>query len=248
VAFNWEGGNELYRQEKERAVMVSPLEPGITESEHPISVIPSGHHPVGFGKNRIEALTDGIFAITLTLLVLGVEVPTAPEPAVSANQLLVNLFPDFFEYILAFIVLAVIWVFHHQQYHHILQIDRTMLWLNILSLMFITMVPFSSAFADTYFNQQVAGIFFAVNLLVIGFLIRAQWEHAIQKNLIINADLDPCEIRFERQKNLIIPGLGVVAIVLSLAGMVWAVGVFYTLPLILFLAQRWHDQHCPSPL
>jgi uncharacterized membrane protein len=226
--------------------MISPGDTRQVAPEQPDDQRSVGDRSAGFGKNRIEALTDGIFAIALTLLILGVEVPQSFAEIPSAAQVLVNLFPDFFHYILAFVVLAVLWVFHHQQFHHILRIDRTLLWLNILALMFVTMVPFSSDYADTYIGQQIAGIFFSVNLLIIGILIWLQWEHAIRKNrLLVSPYLEPCEIRFEQQKNMIIPGLGVVAIVLSLAGFIYATGIFYTLPLILFLAQRWHDRRCP---
>jgi uncharacterized membrane protein len=228
-------------QEEVSAVMASPVEPDKNTLE---AAIPSGDRPAGFGKNRIEALTDAVFAIALTLLVLGVEVPQTAEEMASAAQLLINLIPDFFHYILAFIVLAVLWVFHHQQFHHILRIDRTLLWLNILALMFITMVPFSSSFADTYFLEQVAGIFFSANLLVIGIIIWFQWEYATKNFRLVSPQLDPCEIRFEKQKNLIIPVLGVIAIAISLMGIGMASGIFYSLPLILFLVQRWQDRHC----
>ncbi len=197
-----------------------------------------GSQPPGFGKNRIENLTDAIFAIALTLLVLGVEVPSVADETVPAAKLLVSLFPDFFNYILAFVVLAFIWVFHHQQFHHLQRIDRTMLWLNIISLMFITMVPFSSDFADTYYAQPVANVFFSANLIIIGLLNWLQWEHATKDHRLVSPHLDPVEIVFEREKNLTIPVLGVFAIALSLAGIAWAVGVFYLLPLVLFFLQR----------
>jgi uncharacterized membrane protein len=215
--------------------------------EKRMDTVNTGEQPAGFGKNRIEALTDGIFAIALTLLVLGVEVPSTSEELVPASQVLISLLPDFLFYILAFVVLAVLWVFHHQQFHHIQHIDRTILWLNILTLMFITMVPFSSSYADTYYNEQVAGIFFSVNLLVIGLLIWFQWEHATTDHRLVSPQLDPCEILFEKKKNLLIPLLGVSAIALSLIGVVWAAGIFYLLPLILFFLQQWHDRHCVIP-
>ena len=213
-----------------------------SKSEKRMDNIRTGDQPAGFGKNRIENLTDAVFAIALTLLVLGVEVPQKSESMVPAAQLLIKLFPDFFHFILAFIVLAVIWVFHHQQFHHIQQIDHTMLWLNILALMFIAMVPFSSDYADTYYNQQIAGIFFSANLLIIGILYWIQWEHATKDHRLVSPHLDPSEIHFEKQKNLLIPTLGILAIALSLMGVLWAAGIFYTLPLILFFLQRWHNR------
>jgi uncharacterized membrane protein len=207
----------------------------------------TGDQPAGFGKNRIEALTDGVYAIALTLLVLGVEVPRTMEESVPADQLLISLIPDFFQYILAFIVLAVLWTIHHEQFHHLRFIDRTLLWLNILTLMFITMVPFSSSFADTYFNEKVASIFFSANLLIIGLLILVQWEHATKDHRLISPNLNPCEILFEKRKNLLIPILGICAIGLSYLGVALAAGIFYLLPLILFFLHRWHDRICSVP-
>lgn len=212
-----------------------------------MDTIHTGDQPAGFGKNRIEALTDGVYAIALTLLVLGVEVPRTMEESVPAAQLLISLIPDFFQYILAFIVLAVLWTFHHEQFHHIRFIDRTLLWLNILTLMFITMVPFSSSFADTYINQQLASVFFSSNLLIIGLLIMAQWEHATKDHRLVSPHLDPCEILFEKKKNLLIPITAICAIGLAFIGIAWAAGVFYLLPLILFLLHRWHDRTCSVP-
>jgi uncharacterized membrane protein len=207
----------------------------------------TGDQPAGFGKNRIEALTDGVYAIAMTLLVLGVEVPRTMEESVPAAQLLISLVPDFFQYILAFIVLAVLWTFHHEQFHHIRFIDRHILWLNILTLMFITMLPFSSSFADTYIGDQVASVFFSANLLIIGLLIMVQWEHATKDHQLVSPHLDPCEILFEKRKNLLIPIIGICAIGLALIGFAWAAGIFYLLPLILFLLHRWHDRICSVP-
>jgi uncharacterized membrane protein len=215
--------------------------------EKHMDITHTGDQPAGFGKNRIEALTDGVYAIAMTLLVLGVEVPRTMEESVPAAQLLISLIPDFFQYILAFIVLAVLWTFHHEQFHHIRFIDRHILWLNILTLMFITMVPFSSSFADTYINQQLASVFFSANLLIIGLLIMAQWEHATKDHQLISPQLDPCEILFEKRKNLLIPIIGICAIGLAFIGFAWAAGVFYLLPLILFLLHRWHDRICSVP-
>lgn len=202
--------------------------------------IPTGDKPIGFGKNRVENLTDAIFAIALTLLVLGVEVPQETENTLSAAGLLFQLVPDFFHYILAFIVLAILWVFHHQQFHHIQHIDRRMVWLNIATLMFITMVPFSSSYADTFYDQQIASIFFSTNLLVIGVLIWLQWQHASVNHHLISIHVSDDEILFEKRKNMLIPILGIIAIGLSLIGVIWAAGIFYTLPVILFFLDRWH--------
>ena len=88
---------------------------------------------IGFGKGRIESLTDGIFAFGMTLLVLGAGYPFAVETLAGkpVTQILVQSVPDIILYVISFLILATFWVSHHTQFHHIRSIDRTLLWLNI---------------------------------------------------------------------------------------------------------------------
>lgn len=201
----------------------------------------SGDQPVGFGKNRIEALTDGIYAIAMTLLVLGIEVPQNQQ-GLSAISVLIDLIPDFFHYALAFIVVAILWVFHHEQFHHIRVIDRKMLWLNILALLFVALIPFSSNYADTFVLEPGPAIFFSINLLIIGIIISRQWTHATRDHRLVDRSLDSGLIFLEKRKNLLIPALSVTAIILAIIGVPWSSGIFYFLPLLLFLMQRRYDR------
>ena len=84
-------------------------------------------------KTRIEALTDGIFATVMTVLVLGLTVPAAnlSEPEL-ASQIRAH-WPNYIAYAFSFIVLGVYWIGHHNQFHYIKRSDRVFLWVNILS-------------------------------------------------------------------------------------------------------------------
>lgn len=116
---------------------------------------------IGFGKGRIESLTDGIFAFGMTLLVLGAGYPFAVETLAGrpVSQILVQSVPDIILYVISFLILATFWVSHHTQFHHIRSIDRTLLWLNIIILMFIAFIPFSSSIAGVFpANPLAAGV------------------------------------------------------------------------------------------
>ncbi|MGH7853350.1 MAG: TMEM175 family protein, partial [Candidatus Binatia bacterium] len=97
------------------------------------------------GKTRIEALSDGIFAIVMTLLILELHVPNLPPaaPNVEVTPALIALWPKFVSYLVAFVSLGVFWVGHHMMYHAIRRADRTLLWLNIVFFMFVSLLPFS---------------------------------------------------------------------------------------------------------
>ena len=104
------------------------------------------------GKNRIETLSDGIFAIVMTLLILEFHVPNLPSnaPNVEVAPALMALWPKFISYIVAFVSLGFFWVGHHIMYHGIRRADRTLLWLNIFFFMFVSLLPFSTSVLNAF--------------------------------------------------------------------------------------------------
>lgn len=131
------------------------------------------------GKNRIEALGDAIFAIAMTLLVLEFHVPDLPPnaPNVEVAPALFKLWPKFFAYAVSFIGLGVYWIGHHNMYHAIRRSDRVLLGLNILFFMFAAFLPFSTSVLNAFRQTQVAPLFFAANLTIIGWILYLQWAY-----------------------------------------------------------------------
>jgi uncharacterized membrane protein len=94
-------------------------------------------------KSRLEALTDGMFAIVMTLLVLEITVPqiSSHEPDVVRSELskrLLDLWPKIFSYVISFIILAIYWRAHHRQFHYITHSDGVLVWTNIMFLMAVS--------------------------------------------------------------------------------------------------------------
>src|SRR6266487_2888595 len=111
----------------------------------------------GLNTNRIEAFSDGVFAVAITLLVLNLQVPQLA----SANELvpkLSELWPKLLSYALSFVIVGIYWVAHHNTFHYIKQSDRNLLWLNILLLMCIVFLPFPTALLGQYPEQRVSVI------------------------------------------------------------------------------------------
>ena len=160
---------------------------------------------------RIETLVDGVFAIALTLLVLGITVPSITDPTEAIlYQSLVDLLPNFYGYFISFFLLAVFWRINHSQFNKIKRADGTMLWLIILWLVFVALVPFSAFFIGEYGNFQIPNIFFDMNLFAIGFLLFLNWRHAINSGLV-----DESEIKSGKSAlkvNLMLPTLSIIAI------------------------------------
>ena len=109
------------------------------------------------GKNRIEALSDGIFAIVMTLLILEIHVPNLPPtaPNVEVTPALVALWPKFVSYLVTFISPGFFWVGHHIMYHAIRRADRILLWLNIFFFWFGSLPPFSTSLLNAFHRPSL---------------------------------------------------------------------------------------------
>jgi uncharacterized membrane protein len=165
---------------------------------------------------RIETLVDGIFAIAMTLLVLSIGVPNIPTHISEAafQQQLFALWPKIAIYALSFWVLAIFWRINHQQFYLIKKSDRTLLNINILFLLFIALMPFSTEILGEYGHFYTANILFHVNLLLAGIMYYINWYYASYKNFL-DKDLDKKSIDKITKMNLILPLMSIIAIGLS---------------------------------
>lgn len=96
---------------------------------------------------RLSTLADGVFAIVMTLLVLELSVPVVKGLSGNSELLLklAELWPEFLIYGLSFMILGLFWVIHHSIFADVKRYDTTLVWLNIAFLMFVSLVPFSTA-------------------------------------------------------------------------------------------------------
>lgn len=135
---------------------------------------------------RLETLVDGIFAIAMTLLVLGLAVPQLNGSL--SNTIILNsyynLIPNFFAMILSFFLLAVFWNGHHRIFNQIEMINNTLLWINVIWLLFIIIVPFSASSLGKYGSYMLPNVIFNINMLGIGIFLYLNTYYAIRKNFI----------------------------------------------------------------
>jgi uncharacterized membrane protein len=161
------------------------------------------------GKNRLEALSDGIFAIAMTLLVLELHIPDLPPRAPNAIVLpaLLHLWPKFATYVVSFVTLGVYWVGHHLLYHGIRRADRTLLWLNLLFFLFVSFLPFSTSVLNAFKETQVGLQFFGANLTCIGWVLYAQLAHASSQPDMFSEYVTPAYRARMRARFLVFPAV-----------------------------------------
>jgi uncharacterized membrane protein len=189
---------------------------------------------------RIEAFSDAVFAIVVTLLVLELKVPALKDHA-GVGELaheLVELLPKFLSWLISFVIVCKFWLNHHHLLGLARHADYAMVWLNSIFLLGQSFIPFPTALAGEYFDNRLAvsffGCVFAVNTLLFMAL------HAyIVRNLIkpeLAAQQDPHAMR----KALIGPGsylLGAAAAWLSIPV---AFVIYLLTPLFYITPPRWH--------
>jgi len=130
-----------------------------------------------FGKGRLESLTDGVFAIIMTILVFNISVPELilfTEGDFASERLsakFADLWPDFLAYVISFSTLGAFWVANHRIFRWILYVDRPLIWINISFLMIIGLIPFSTTLLTQYLDSQNSIFAFSFNAILAGLLI-----------------------------------------------------------------------------
>lgn len=187
---------------------------------------------------RIENLADGIFAIAMTLLVLNLSFPLVQGGAESLRRVLASQATNFLSYGLSFILLAGFWMMHHQEFHYIEHTDRKHLWINVFILMFVVLVPFSTSLIGNYGSNMFAHIFFAANILVIGFLFLINWVYATDKHRLVRHDLNRQIIVDTVGRISVIPIVSLVVLTVSVFSHFGSVWLFILIPIIQFIQFR----------
>ncbi len=144
--------------------------------------------PSGLPVNRVEALTDGVFAIAMTVLVLGLELPHGGG---SLGDRLWALWPKLASYVLSFVMLGVLWIGHHYQLHHLRRVNRVVIWLNLAFLLAITFLPFGAAVLGAEYQQPGAVALYAGTILLAGVALLAHWLYVTRRPELVVAELDP---------------------------------------------------------
>ncbi len=148
----------------------------------------------GLEKHRLEALSDGIFAFAMTLLVLDLKIPKISHDLMASGTLthtLLGLWPKFLSYATSFLVLSLYWIAHHGYSHFVKRTDRWFLWLNLLFLMFIVLIPFSTDLLGDYHTEKIAVMIYGGNLVGMGIALYLQWWYATRCHHLVGESLEP---------------------------------------------------------
>lgn len=139
----------------------------------------------GSNRARLEAISDGIFAVGMTLLVLGLAIPMAKDVSSEAQlwAALRSLFPAVVTYFMSFVTLGIFWVAHQTQLSQIDRVNRTYTWIHLVFLLTVTMVPFSTQLLARFHWSRTAMVIYWLNIFVMGLFLLLSSEYGLRANL-----------------------------------------------------------------
>jgi uncharacterized membrane protein len=146
---------------------------------------------------RIEAFSDGVFAIAITLLVLDIKVPHIHDLPSEGGLIraLLGLWPAYMAYIISFATILIIWINHHRLFNYIKKSDDAFLFLNGFLLFLVALVPFPTALLSEYVTTPHAHIVSAIYsglFLAVAVSLQVLWGYASKDKKLISKNADQC--------------------------------------------------------
>jgi len=139
---------------------------------------------------RIEAFSDGVFAIAITLLILGIQVPPHTGRGV-LRAALSDLWPSYLAFVASFMTIGVMWLNHHRLFTLINKKDDGLIAFNLLLLLGITWLPFPTALLAEHLrgphvDQQTAAIVYAGSFFVLAIVFNVMWRYAVRLRIVVD--------------------------------------------------------------
>jgi uncharacterized membrane protein len=137
-------------------------------------------------KHRVEGLTDAIFAIVMTLIVLELKVPELERHAANSEIVarLMDLRPQLLAFLLTFMLSGLFWFLHHSSLQFIRHMTRPLILINLVFMMFVSLLPFSAALFGRFMRAPIAVQIYFAHQFALSLMLAIQWEYVRRGNLL----------------------------------------------------------------
>ncbi len=163
----------------------------------------------GRDTDRLEAFSDGVIAIAITLLVLEIHVPIARGDR-QLWRALGNSWPDYLGYLISFVIIGIMWANHHNIFRYIARTDHYLILINLLLLLMIGAVPFTTALLSEHLGQpgeRVAVIVYSGWFTLTATAFTFLWRYASHNHRLLDPGADPAAIQaINKSYRLGVPG------------------------------------------
>jgi uncharacterized membrane protein len=186
-------------------------------------------------KNRMQAFSDGVFGTVAILLVIELKLPEGP----SVWHSLLSIAPKVLAFVLSFLIITMYWIAHYSMFHFVSRVDRNLLWLNNLSLLCLSFIPFPTAVLGSHPFEPSAIALYGVNLMLVNLLNTLGWLYTAQRPELASKDLTP---QLARQVALVhlAPVVAYAAAILMGTWRPWiSLAIFAGVPLFFVIPNPW---------
>ena len=191
-------------------------------------------------KSRLDAIVDGIFAFSMTLLVASLIFPSAITVTGSGAdlyRLIPSLILNLVYYAIAFFILSTFWVLTHLHSYFIRKIDLTSVRLVMIAMFFVALMPVSTAIAAVNSGTPVAEVFLEANICAIGTFYLLHWYYATTRGRLLDTALPEAAYCISVRRGVVTPLVSVAAIILALTGVPFSILLYVTVPLFEWCAE-----------
>lgn len=173
-----------------------------------------------FQLDRIAFFCDAIFAIAITLLIIEIKVPEVDSDHLSDKNLLIAsayLIPKFVGFFVSFFVIGLYWLSHHRAFKYVERSSQKLLWSNLMFMLPIVIMPFSTAFLSEYYNGvlRMPLIVYTINICMAGFFSYRLWRIIARPENKLTNELNQVIFRYNATRALAIPIIFVCMVLLS---------------------------------
>lgn len=166
---------------------------------------------------HVISFSDAVFAFAITLMALSIDIPDLPLN-LSQSELLQRLddfYPQFEDYIISFAVIGIFWISYHQVFNHIKGSHISMVYLNLLFLLFITLLSLTTTFVINYASYQIPYIIYCIVVIMTSSLLVLIWWYATKDYRLVDKGMHPLFIKGTFFALLVIPIIFSISIVIS---------------------------------
>jgi uncharacterized membrane protein len=206
---------------------------------YPVRMATTYNQIAGHSVERLAALSDGVFAVAMTLLVLDLKAPASE--AVHSDQALWTalgvLAPKFLMYMMSFLTLGIFWVGQQSQLNHLVRSDRGLSWIHLVFLFAVSLTPFSTTLLAEFTAYRIALVVYWLNILLLGAVLYLSWICAVSSGLV-KGDVPRQISAAIKRRILIAQGLYAFGALLCLVDTYWSIAFMILVQLNYAIAPR----------
>lgn len=215
---------------------------------------PVAHNDEKFQLERIALFSDAVFAIAITLLIIEIRIPESHSENLTDKELLHGLLTvaaKLIGFLISFFVIGLYWFSHHRIFRYVTRVTHKLLWNNLLFLLPIVIMPFSTSFlSEYYFNNNLRLPFavYTINICLSGYFSFRLWKIIANPINHLSQNLKKEQLSYNIARSLTIPIVFVCALLLSFININFSYFIPPLTPFVTKLIKAWYGRKYPAVL